>query len=249
MSQKTHSVQRRFTLIELLVVIAIIAVIAGGVISAYSGMDQRAAASQSAQSVKALDQGIRNWMVMNKKSGISGLDSLLAGTYVAANTLPAANTCEVAKHLHSGLQSSMMFPVMTLTKAQVKALSNAGVTELYYIDKSANAATDGALLNSVAGYTFGMMESKMNPNITTTTSPNQAFDLGSHHGRGFKGLTTNADDMADTETCAVLTMDMMRKHFGAQDDHNLVIFGVGHQCNIPTDGVNKVAVSSGDKIA
>lgn len=65
--KKLQTGQRGFTLLELLVVVTLLAVLATGALVAYDGAGDKAGASSAANTIGALDQGVRAYKAVTKK--------------------------------------------------------------------------------------------------------------------------------------------------------------------------------------
>lgn len=108
-----------FTLLELLVVVAILAIIAGGLLVAYDGLQEQAAKAQASYSIASVDSAVRTFTAVEKTSPNS-LDSLVATGFSAAN----------AKTLNANPSSSA---------SSTAALSNSGDAYLAAVPDGASA--------------------------------------------------------------------------------------------------------------
>jgi len=224
--------RKQFTLIELLVVIAIIAVIAGGMISSYAGADQKAAATQSLHTNKAVESSVRAYAVANRVAGPDGYDSLLAGTCADAHQFPTASTSELLNSLNSNLKGKLS--VKTLSEAQADSLYNGGINSIYYVDKTMHLVTGSATATSYAGDTTAP---SVPTNITKNPAPSRVFEVPDNGGIGFHGHPSNANHTSDNQVgrCVVAVLDpatynsRFKAVYNAGDDalnERLVAFGV-----------------------
>jgi len=152
--------QGGFTLLELLVVVAILAIVAGGLLVAYDGMEAKAAKGQATFNLAAVDKGVRAFKVVT--GGFPNeLDSLLtdglsavtcaAGTSCTATAATPAGAGTAGSGFYAGLHSNLQgtdgnvltadnkLGLYTLDASDVTALANAGVTSLRYVDDAVNA--------------------------------------------------------------------------------------------------------------
>ncbi len=120
--KKTRQSRDGFTLLELLVVIAILAMIAGGMLVAYDGLEESASAGHDGFNAAGIDRAIRTFRAMNRNYA-TGLDSL--------HNDPAAGAA-LLDRLDNGLSSRLT--MSTLVAGEVAALSNAGITSVIDID-------------------------------------------------------------------------------------------------------------------
>lgn len=227
-----------FTLLELLVVVAILAIIAGGLIAAYDGLEAQAGAGTSANSMASVDQAVRTFVTVVKQAP-NGLDSLVAATGTSSATATAAPTTGSLllslDHLADHVQ------VAALTAAQSAALVEAGIDTLYYLDATQNTAVGG---------------------VGTSRAPNRIFDptvLGTG-GYGFPGTFGSTDTPAvvrwlpdlDTSTTpptpdATSGNGLHNRLVGAGPTDVLVAFGLGN--NSSMIGTNDPSVASSVTLA
>ena len=79
-------IHRTFTLLELLVVIAILAIVGGGLLLSYDGLEEKAAQGQAVYTLAGLDGSIRTFKVLNNEFP-DGWDSLLVADTTGADTV------------------------------------------------------------------------------------------------------------------------------------------------------------------
>ncbi len=124
MRPRSFAHRRGFTLLELLVVIAILAIIAGGLIVAYDGLDSQAAKGQAAFNIKGLDQAIRTFATVNRQHP-NNYDSLL---FTTAGDGTDATALDILPEKIKG-----KIGPFTLTPEAVAALNAVGITHLRYV--------------------------------------------------------------------------------------------------------------------
>lgn len=140
--------QDGFTLLELIVVIAILAIIAGGLLVSYDGLEAKAAKGQATFDLAAVDKGIRSFKVVGG-SYPNELDAMLtdnAGTVACSGTSCTLGAGQFYTGLHNNLQGTDgslstadgKLGLYTLTAADVTALNNAGITQVRYIANATN---------------------------------------------------------------------------------------------------------------
>jgi prepilin-type N-terminal cleavage/methylation domain-containing protein len=244
-----------FTLVELLVVVAILAIIGGGLIAAYDGLNSQAAKSAATHTLGGLDQVVREFVVLEKKLP-NNLETLLA----ADPTTPTFNTT-LQDNIAVGLDAAPIEPSVSpgpgidpfigsslgpkiapaaLTAQQLTNLRNAGVTLVRYLDVLGTDETAGTLeILAVGG------GAATDGAFSAIDIPTQAFSAprpgaGRNRGRGF------AVDLADP---ALVTTNLQFAVWGGQTPSAptelydnikvganptavLVVFGVGPDSSI-----------------
>ncbi|MGE3809689.1 MAG: type II secretion system protein [Gemmataceae bacterium] len=125
-----------FTLLELLIVVAILAILAGGLVVSYGGLDEQAGHGVDANNSAAVDRAVRLFASLHSQHP-DGLDSLMInGTPALLNRLnDAAKT-----HFVAG----------TLTGPEVTALGTLGLTTVFDVDAAAYDTATSSAGNSSA---------------------------------------------------------------------------------------------------
>jgi len=113
-----------FTLLELIIVVAILAIIAGGLIAAYDGLDKQASKGVATFNIGALDQAIRTFAVVNN-SHPDNYDSLLFSD-------DASGTDGTALNLLPAKLQGKLSP-LALSAAGVDAFNAVGITQARYV--------------------------------------------------------------------------------------------------------------------
>jgi len=194
--------QGGFTLLELLVVVAILAIVAGGVMAAYDGLEEQSAKGGASHSIATVDSAVRSASVINDGNGPNDLDSLIAvtpaGTGLTEPGLVAASELLIAS-LNSSL-SGKLTTSTAITPANLPnwetSLAGAGITTLRYIDLAGNSDTcvvPCALTTTAQNGTAATVA-----HIEDADIPNRIFDFpregtDRNRGRGFsQTLPTDA---------------------------------------------------------
>lgn len=197
--------QAGFTLLELLVVIAILAVVAGGVMAAYDGLELQSKEGQSAHTTATVDSAVRVFTNQEGKAP-NDLDSLIA---VTPNTSDLKNpgviaaSAVFAANLPASLADKLIVPTVVLETSlpdMRKSLAAAGIETLRYIDLAGNS--------NACAPTCGLMTLAHNGALATVgkikdiTIPNRLFDFpqegtDKNRGRGFsQTLATSTPPLA-----------------------------------------------------
>jgi len=245
-----------FTLLELLVVVAILAIIGGGMLVAFDGLDSQAAKGVATNSIASVNQTARTFSVIERRMP-DNLETLLAGTpgtpaYSATEfDTTAADVTGVVKAGLLGSKLAGKFGVRTLTPDQVQNLIDAGVTRLRYLDLKGNDETTADLdifTADGAGPAAGVGP------LSQITIPQHAFEpprpgTGRNRGRGF-ALDLVAADPASVELAVWSDQDPSapddlynNQKVGARPDAVLVMLGVGNKSDIVSaddDGLGAV---------
>jgi prepilin-type N-terminal cleavage/methylation domain-containing protein len=191
---KTLRNQAGFTLLELLVVVAILAIIAGGVMAAYDGLEEQSAKGDASHSIATIDSAIRAASVINDGDAPNDLDSLIAVTPGSdVLTDPGITGGAPIANLNSSLSDKLTTSVgieTSLPATYEASLAAAGITSLRYIDVSGNS-------NACVSPTFCLLTTNAQNGTDATVSniedadiPNRIFDFpregtDRNRGRGF----------------------------------------------------------------
>lgn len=242
--------QAGFTLLELLVVVAILAIVAGGVLVAYDGLEAKSAQGQAAHTLAAIDSGVRTFTTV-RKSAPDNLDSLLAGTPGGLSVgYPQTATTVTAPapvgNLTAGELIEKIIPVplnsATLPAADATsgapagmpaggliALQSAGITTPRYVDLAGNGTctpTCPLAINDETGAAASV------GNIALVDIPTRIFDApsnGNNRGRGFSHPLAAASPVAVWNRGAGGINNLK---VGAAADDVLIAFGLGNNASI-----------------
>lgn len=243
--------RRGFTLLELIVVIAILAIIAGGLLVAYNGLEDKAAKSQASQTMAALNSSLRSFATVEGNHP-TDFDSLLAGAFgttgggdgLSFNTPADAVTGTAGRAVNAtiggnapngsiltlGTKVAGKLETVLLDADAADAMIAAGITTLRYVDSSAGNDTSGGALSVTA--LDGSAASV--GNILDIDIPNRIFDVprdgsGRNRGRGFSALV-------GTGTAVCLWRPgaggINNAKVNAQAHDVLIALGIGNNCSI-----------------
>lgn len=218
--------QRGFTLLELLVVVAILAIIAGGLIVAYDGLEKKSALGEASHAIAGVDNAVRTFTSL-RGAAPDNMDSLLAATPVDGTQNPATITGGAEVAILTPTLSGKISPA-ALTAAQVSSLSKAGITKLRYIDLLGNVETCApscALTTLAADATAATVG-----NISKADIPTRIFDVpregaNKNRGRGYSHTLASGDMVA---TWDVGAGGINNLKVGAAATDVLVAMGLGN---------------------
>ena len=193
----------RFTLLELLIVVAILAIIGGGMIAAYDGLEEDAAQGAATRDIAALDQAFRTYKVV-ERSLPNNLETLLAATPTAFNYVSAE--LDTAATAMTGVVNAAFIPsklqgkydIRTLTDQQLANLADAGITKFRYLDAAGNDTVDSDLTIVAADGTAATAVGS----IEEIDIPAHAYEAprpgnGRDRGRGFYADYSGLVDAAE----------------------------------------------------
>lgn len=228
MGLKKSRKKKGFTLLELLVVVAILAIVAGGLLVAYDGLEKKSALAQASHSIAAIDAAVRSFTSL-RGAAPDNLDSLLAVTPGDGTQSPATITGGAEILTLSGSLAGKIAPA-ALTSAQRTSLVNAGITQLRYIDAIGNANGGSATLTTLASdgsaATVG--------NINQADIPVRIFDVprpgaNRNRGRGFSHALAEGDNVS---VWAPGGGGIDNLKLGAAAADTLIAFGLGNNASI-----------------
>jgi len=232
----SKKVQKFFSLMELVIVLAIAAIVAGGALASYDGMQATAAQGVASKDIATISSAIRNYTAI-EKSAPNDFDSMLAATYdVSATALTGVDDAGV---LPTKINGKLVQDA--LSSDQVDALNNAGITTARYLDAVGNNPADGTY-TLAAPDAAGATGTTTVGSVTNIDIPNRAFDLArvgsNNRGRGFSRTLVTGDTVQTWDATKVEN----NQKLGAADDDILVAFGLGNNCSIV--GADKAGLAS-----
>lgn len=141
--------QSGFTMLELLVVVAIMAILAGGLIVAYDGLEAKSSKGQATFNIAAVDKGVRTFKVVGG-SFPNELDAMLTTGISAVDCLAGTSCTATGGGFYAGLHNNLQgtdgnlatadskLGLYSLDVLDVTALNNAGISQVRYIDGTKN---------------------------------------------------------------------------------------------------------------
>ena len=223
--------QSGFTMLELLVVVAILAIIAGGLMVAYDGLETKSAKAEASHAIAGVDGAVRNFTSL-RGTAPDNLDSMLAATPVDGTQSPLTITggADIASMSSSLLGKTT---ATALTAARRSTLNKAGITKLRYIDVAGNVDTCApCVLTTLAADATAASVG----NISKADIPNRLFDVpregtGKNRGRGYSHtlLDTDMVQVWDAGAGGINNLKV-----GAAATDVLIAFGLGNNSTITT---------------
>ncbi len=222
--KKVRKPRGGFTLLELLVVIGILAIISGGMLVAYVGLEDSASAGHDAFNAAGIDRAVRTYKSVNTTYANS-LDSL-------HNNLGAGALLD---RLDNGLSGRLIMSVVAV--GEEIALSNVGITSVIDADFAGPPSPPGQYDND-ADFT----------NDTFTSSVNRLFDFTAGLGGvGVVRIIAAADSVAIVDPAVAggeLHLKLGLNPVGPTPDR-IVALGLGNNCSmIDATGVTQGALAS-----
>jgi prepilin-type N-terminal cleavage/methylation domain-containing protein len=241
--------QAGFTLLELLIVVAILAIVSGGVLVAYDGLETKSAQGAASHAMAATDSSIRAIVSLNRTAPNS-LDSLIAGT-------PADGTQSVAAIpagavVIGNLPSKLVGKITVstaMTAAQTTALTKAGITQLRYVDLAGNDSTCAPTCTLTTGQAGATSTPAVVGTLASIDIPNRIFDIpregsGKNRGRGYSHTLVAAGG-SPVMTWSAGAGGINNTKLGAAADDVLIAFGLGNNASIfrPATGPSSVSLA------
>lgn len=219
--------KRSFTLLELLVVVAILAIVAGGLLVSYDGLETQSAQGQATFNIAAIDKAVRTFRVLNKAYP-DELDGLLEADTTGTDSRTATFTSTTSNPLVS-LTPNLRGKLgpFVLNAQALAALNAAGITRLRYVGSS---LVDGS------GNTG---------NAAPGSIPNRIFD-NTTRGRGIVRTLAVGDQVAVVEALGIAdfggaapTSSSRLRDIAGLDEtvsHVVVAVGLGNNASMINNG-------------
>ena len=249
--------RKNFTLLELLIIVAILAIVGGGLVTSFEGLQAQAAKASATNTIASLQNSIRTYQSMEGTLP-NNLDSLLAATTsdaLAADGVVTATTItsyvgpdltdttlggiELANYL-GNTKMGKKVQAQALSAEQAQNLVDAGITTVRYLD---TVSLKGGILgipdaDNTDGQTIGA--------IADIDIPQLGFNVprpGNNRNRG-RAFEIAVDDTSTTQQFAVWggqsastpVADYDNTKVGADPKAVLVAFGIGPDSTLVAGG-------------
>ncbi len=206
--------QRAFTLLELLVVVAILAIIGGGLLVAYEGLEEDASEGQDSFNIGGVNRAIRTFRVLNSTFP-DDLDSLLAGDAAAV-----VFTGALLDRLHTDLAGRLL-ATATLSAGELAAHNAIGVTTVRDVDTDAGGTNPYDNDNDLTD--------------DSVTVSNRIFD-NAVAASGFYGVSRTL--VAADEVATVSVGSTLGTLLGLVAGDEVVAFGLGNNTSMANAAYN-----------
>jgi prepilin-type N-terminal cleavage/methylation domain-containing protein len=207
--------QRAFTLLELLVVVAILAIIGGGLLVAYEGLEEDASEGQDSFNIGGVNRAVRTFRVLNSTFP-DELDSLLAGDASAA-----VFTGALLDRLDDDLAGRLL-ATATLSAGELAALNAIGITTVRDIDTDAGGTNPYDNDNDFTD--------------DSVTVPNRIFDDQQAAPSGFYGVARTL--AAADEVATVSVGSTLGTLLGLVAGDEVVAIGLGNNTSMANAAYN-----------
>ena len=250
--------RKNFTLLELLIIVAILAIVGGGLVTSFEGLQAQAAKASATNTIASLQNSIRTYQSMEGTLP-NNLDSLLAAktttatatngvvtatditTYVGPDKSDTNNGgLELANYLGSEKMGKKVV-AQALSADQAKNLVDAGITTVRYLDTV-----------SLVGGTLGIPDAEgVSPvnigAIADIDIPQLGFNVprpGADHNRG-RAFEIAVDSSSSTvqqfavwggQSASVPAANYNNTKLGADPLAVLVAFGIGPDSTLVSGG-------------
>lgn len=245
--------RKNFTLLELLIIVAILAIVGGGLVTSFEGLQAQAAKASATNTIASLQNSIRTYQSMEGTLP-NNLDSLLAAVpttatatatdgVVTATGIDSYVGPEDSSELKNYLGSEKMgkkVVAQALSADQAKNLVAAGITTVRYLD---TVSLKGGILgipdaDNTDGQTIGA--------IADIDIPQLGFNVprpgnNKNRGRAFEiavdgASTTQEFAVWGGQNAATPVADYDNTKVGADPKAVLVAFGIGPDSTLVAGG-------------
>lgn len=168
-----------FTLLELLIVVAILAIIAGGIVAAYTNVEENAAQAQAARDIAAVDQAIQIMSAFDSKIP-DNVDSLLSAAVASVAITGDAATNSTGSSVVNASAMSNLRVAAAIDNRDERAFNPDLATD----DSLTTSATGGGLAGKVSAQALTQLQidNLDAAGLTTIRYIDQAIDVNGGTG-------------------------------------------------------------------